>query len=420
MKQILYIIGIFIALGLVSCEYDNYNAPEIVYSGQLTHNGQPFLYDGNPARSVLNFLQKDFGREDMGTRAYIGQDGSFTQKFFAGDYYLTLNNAVYPFEFEDFESQGAGLGYDTLQIELKSNVNKSFEITPYYEISDVTIAASGLDLVATFNVKKLAGTRLPAPAIVKARFYLSTSKIVNSATKCVGEAKLNLNEDGQVTVPLSVISYRSVYKNNFRDYGFARVALELEGVNDYYLFSDVHEVKGIPLEFNDVTEDYLMNYKQPFEVDSWFPQAPGRRAIVSNWSTTNDAVQFTMFDGWGDRLFMGAENWGGANPLIGGVYQTTTLPSGKYVFLVNRGWNHWDLNGGTDRAYIAITEGNVLDWNSNFIGKEDCGLPKNSQAMSINFELAKETTISLGYVVNLRGGEFNAVSFTSFKIIQID
>ncbi len=89
---------------------------------------------------------------------------------------------------------------------------------------------------------------------------------------------------------------------------FYRVALELENIPDYYLFSETKEITGIPEEFDDITNQYLKNYKQPFNVVSYFPDS--RRGILSDWLTSNAAVQYTMYDGWSDRLFMCAENWG--------------------------------------------------------------------------------------------------------------
>lgn len=401
---------------LASCEHDNYAPPQLSYSGQLMYKGEPFLSDGNPGLGILKVVQSGYGKVDQGVGFRVAADGSFHQSLYAGDYGLTLENRPYPFEFDDFQSAGIGEGYDTIFFSLNDNVVKNFNVTPYWEISEVQASNEGLDVVANFTVTKVEGTESPAPPIIKARVYLSTSVIVNSATTVVGEVEVNVTEDGVISVPVSVLSYRNSYKNNFRDFAFYRVALELGGIPDYYLFSGVKKVEDIPLEFDDITEEYMVNYEQEFEVAEWFD---GRRARLTGWSTSSPEIEFTMYDGWGDRRFMSAEQWCGPNPLTGGVWQTTTLPAGKYVFLAKRGWNHWDLSG-TDRAYLAIAGGDGLQWGDDFIGVADAGLPQNSGSMAINFELSQETEVSLGYVVNFPGGECNAVSFTSFSLIKVN
>jgi len=39
--------------------------------------------------------------------------------------------------------------------------------------------------------------------------------------------------------------------------------------------------------------------------------------------------------------------------------------------LGKRGWNSDDLNGGTDRTYLAVARGNTLELDSEFLGRAD-------------------------------------------------
>jgi hypothetical protein len=401
----------------VGCKYDNYAPPSLTYSGRLTFQGDTFHYDGNPARGLFNLLQSGYGKVDPGIGMRVDQNGSFSQLLFKGHYGLTLDNYAYPFEFTDFKSRGAGLGYDTLSFDIAQNVSRNFEVTPYYKISDFQVAVDGINIVAKFKVTKVAGTVSEAPPIVNARIYLSTSSVVNSATPCVATAAVdNVSWDTELTVPISVVSYRNAYTNNFRDYAFARVSIELQGVSDYYLFSDIKKVDSVPTEFNDVTDQYMVNYKQEFEILKWFDD---RRGVVKGWNA-DASVEPTMYDGWSDRRWMSAENWcSSSNTVVGGVWQTATLPAGNYIFLAKRGWNATDLNGGTNRAFLAVARGQDLHWNtSDLLGKSDLGLSENAKAVSVSFSLSEETTVSLGYIVDLPAGECNAISFTSFQIIN--
>ena len=410
------------ALCFAACEYDNYEEPTVAFEGQLLYNDQPFLYDGNSARTMFTFLQKGFGKDDVGTPMHIKADGSYRQLLFRDqDYWLTLQNRNYPFEIEEFENTGRG--YDTTYYKMSSAVKQDFHVTPYYEISDVSAELVGINIVAKLNVKKVEGTAKAAPRITKVRIYLGTNNYINSKSQVVGSADVDaaFSGTGELSVSVDAIKFRSAYSEHFKDNAYYRVALELENTPDYYLFSDRKEITGIPSTFNDVTSQFLKNYRQPFEVVSYF--ADTRRGILADWIASNDAIQYTMYDGWGDRLFMCAENWGGSTDLDGCIYQTFTLPKGSYVFIATRGWNWWDVEneGGADHAYFAVARGKGIGWKSpDIIASLDCGVSGSRVSMPLNVTVDADTEVSMGYVVHFPAGETNALSFTAFTIYKAD
>ena len=59
MKKI--IILLLATILFTACEYDNYDAPSVTFSGQLLYNDKPFLCDGNDARDIFLFFQEGFG-----------------------------------------------------------------------------------------------------------------------------------------------------------------------------------------------------------------------------------------------------------------------------------------------------------------------------------------------------------------------
>ncbi|MGQ8334948.1 DUF3823 domain-containing protein [Sunxiuqinia sp. A32] len=250
MKRIIYLSFIILAIISSSCEYDNYDSPSLLLSGNLTYNGQNFLFDGNPDRGLLSVFQKGFGKVDIGTAIKVCEDGSFQQLLFSGEYWLTPNNNQYPFEFSEFDSYGAGLGYDSLYVNLKSDFEKNIEVVPYYTINNFSTSVEGGNIVLKFDVANNTGTVKPAPRVVKARCYVGTSAIVNSKTSCTKSMDVNISDQGSVEITVSISegndSYRRMYVNNFRDYAFCRVAIELENIPNYYLFSDTKKVEGLP------------------------------------------------------------------------------------------------------------------------------------------------------------------------------
>lgn len=68
MKKI--IILLLATILFTACEYDNYDAPSVTFSGQLLYNDKPFLCDGNDARDIFLFFQEGFGKVDWGTKMH--------------------------------------------------------------------------------------------------------------------------------------------------------------------------------------------------------------------------------------------------------------------------------------------------------------------------------------------------------------
>ena len=250
MKKIVFLSIILFAFLLSSCESDNYDAPGISFKGNLVYKGNNYLFDGNPGLSVLTLIQKGFGKIDVGTNVRIDENGAFKQLIFSGNYWLTLANNPYPFEFKDFKSLGVGLGYDTIPMKITSNVVKNVEVTPYYQISNFTATVVGGNIVTNFNVTKTDSTINVAPKIIRVRCFVSTSSIVNSATVFSKSLIKTITGSASVSIPLSIstgtASYRQMYLNNFRDYAYCRVALELNGIPNYYIFSETLKVEGLP------------------------------------------------------------------------------------------------------------------------------------------------------------------------------
>ncbi len=248
MKNIAMISIAILMLVLSSCEYDNYDEPSVVFNGRLTTNGDNFLYDGN--QGVLKVIQKGFGKVDNGIYLRVDESGKFQQLLFPGEYWLTLNNVKYPFEFEDFHSLGSGLGYDSLYMNINSNITKNFEVKPYFNISNFRATVEGDNIVLRADVAVNTGTRETPPRVIFARGYVGTASIVSSRNACTKSKRAVITTTGsvEVTIPIhnDVVAYRTIYVNNFRDYAFCRIALELDGIQNYYLFSETVKVEGVP------------------------------------------------------------------------------------------------------------------------------------------------------------------------------
>ncbi|WEK37789.1 MAG: DUF3823 domain-containing protein [Candidatus Pseudobacter hemicellulosilyticus] len=407
------IVGALLVLFLVagSCAKDNYDSPGSVFTGQFTYKGQPLPWNGNnDDANILQLYQHGFGKSGGAINVRTTDEGQFNALLFDGEYRVIPRNIIYPFVWDNWPRKSGG-SLDTLSVAINGPTHLDIPVTPYFEITDVSYAVEGTNLAATFRISQVIG----GAAVKNAYCYLGTTQLVNKSTQ-VSQQVAVTDISQPITIRIPISRYRTAYINNSRPYGFLRVALETD-VSTEYLWSPVAKVEGLPVEFKEVTEEYMKNYKQPFTIQQWFD---GRRGKVQDWLVTA-SLEPTMFDGWSDRLFMGAENWCGGNGLSGAAWQTTQLPAGKYVFTGRRGWNAGDLNGGLDRAFLVVSRTSQLEVEgANLIARADLASPGNSQSLSVDFELTEPTQVSLGYAVNFRPNECNAVSFISFTILKVE
>ncbi len=416
MKKIFYLFTILAGI-LNSCENDTIDAlPQPVQAtvtGHVTYNGKPFQFDGNSANTEASTLvelrKSSSGESGTPISPFIDAGGNFRQQILAGDYLITMKNTGYPFTFDNIVSLPSG-GYPTRKDKITGEYTIDVPVTPYFEITNVRTTTTATKLLVTFQINRIQD----GADVTGAKVYMSTDSIVNSSAKAVAEVPLT-DISGPVTVELSLPVYRTAYPDNNRDYAYIRVALETTRSPSYFLYSGVYKAENLPVDYLDVTPTYLTNYKQPFDV----VMSDSRWGKVNGWNV-DPAIESTMYDGLGDRMFMGAENWGGPY-VTGSVWQSFELPAGRYIFSAKRGWNYSNLFGRTDRAYITVSRGESLQNNGvALIAHADCGLPANNESLSVEFELTALTKVSMGYYINFVGGETNAVSFTGFTILKVN
>ncbi len=251
MKLKYIIVTAIIVLGVLitSCEYDNYDAPSYVFSGQLKCDGENFPFDAS--KSLLRVYQKGYGKVDgSGIGIRIDENGRYQQLFFNTEYKMTLINRSLPFELPDFEPLGTGMGFDSLTYNFTSNVTKDFEVRPYYKLKNMKAELKNGNIEATFNIEKMTNTVKTVPPIVKTRIWLSTSSLVNSNIRCTRVNDVEYVDDTtlKISIPLSEYRRKEIFPNNFRTYAFYRVAIELEGMNEYFLFSDIQKIENLPVD----------------------------------------------------------------------------------------------------------------------------------------------------------------------------
>ena len=184
-----------------------------------------------------------------------------------------------------------------------------------------------------------------------------------------------------------------------------------------------------PTKKGDVTIAYLKNYEQPFKTDPNMTDAQKGVSpsflLPADWTVT-DAARSALNNGAtekvsglnNDNLILQA-GWGCSNFTNGKMYQTTTLPQGKYKLTLS--FKEYGVNNSS-KLYLAIFKGNNLPDIDNVT--DEClvyhdfgsGENKTPSDISIEFEITEDSAeVSLGFVAT-----FNANSWFRATGIKLE
>lgn len=149
----------------------------------------------------------------------------------------------------------------------------------------------------------------------------------------------------------------------------------------------------------DITDLYFKNYSQAFASTT----TSGRFRDPADWTVTDPVKNHGGYGGWGSddgTVLVMESGWGSPAIVDGKMFQTFTLPAGKYMFSVNLG-----NNGFTGPVYITAAVGTTLP--------DGAQVPANSLGYAslkdkqFEFTLTEPTQVSIGFVANMgTGGEY--------------
>ncbi len=397
---LLILISFFL---VVSCEKDNFDPPTTELVGKLSYNGKALPWNGNTETTsdaeIIQLYQDGYGKTGA-INVRVGDDGTFKALLFDGEYKMLMKNVQYPFVFEDWPVNEKGQ-LDTIHFNLKGRKEFDIKVRPYFDITNLTSKAEGTSVATTFNLSEVVGG-----AKVKAVYaYLHTTISVNKGTP-LNQKLENVDITKPITVKIPVSSYRSRYINNFRDYGYIRIAVETDKSTEY-LWSEIIKVSGIPLTLNDITKEYIKNPGPPIKRIASDTRTGDDISTPADW-IVNDAVKITNGYGgldarWG-RNTIGAIKESEGDLRNGKIYQTITLPAGTYEFSVGMAGHKETWNGKDNEGFLVVAKGNTIpdfeSFKTTSLGWIDLNGFKQT---SISFVLTEQTTISLGFLFNYIG-----------------
>jgi hypothetical protein len=233
-----------------SCGKDNLKYPSSTLKGRFTYQGQPVplmynnldVFDLNNNANTWIFQQTKGPQNVYGVgniRVYAKHDGSFSSKFFDGEY-LARTQVKNPFEV-----------ITNMPVTVSGDTDLGdIEVVPYWWMSNLTTTYTGGVLTATFNVARvstvgstrnlqfvaiyLSPTNTPDQLSANSGAAITFNAGTNTGGNVVPAAASN---GGAVTIRVDLNSLTTLQKQQLKAFGgnttvWASIAVKTNGVND--------------------------------------------------------------------------------------------------------------------------------------------------------------------------------------------
>lgn len=225
-----YLIGLTVAAGLTSCEFDNYEEPKAKLEGRIVYKGEPINVEYN---NVTFELWEPGWQKRIPITVTVDQDGSYSALLFNASYRLIIPAAQGPFR----SIKNAETSSDTVLVSLSGSQQRDIEVEPYYMVRNPAFTVNARKITATCKLEQII-TGTSGKTVERVSLYLSKTQFVDArtsvgTTNLAGSAIKDLNA---VSLDLEAPTLTG------QNYGFARIGVKIAGVEDM-VFSPVQKVQ---------------------------------------------------------------------------------------------------------------------------------------------------------------------------------
>lgn len=404
---------LFVFLILICCfscvEIDNYDSPNAGFKGRLIDmtTGENFITENGGIQVAL--YENSWSETPSPQSIPSKQDGTFEDSnLFSGHYKVVPTN-------------GPFWPVDTVELDVKGEISRDFELTPYLKITNLTHSLTGTTLTLKFNLE--APITEDLPNILDIKPFVNTTDYVGSGatiSQYSDSNKKDINASWSDEMVSETYELRVSGLKEGQTF-FARVGARVDDSYKKYNYSEIIEVEVPVQDPNAIPDNYLKNAEYPFVMAAW---DGNRWGTLTDW-VTNDAIKsrgdglyggydggYGDYEGGGCPSF-GFERWSEAENSIrnGKIYQTFTLPAGTYQYTFSFGGvNPLKSNNGSDPRFIVAAAGETLpdvEDVENSLAYATLVDVLVDDAVTVEFTLDQETTVSVGLVIDWPNTEQN-------------
>lgn len=228
-----FLILFILSIGLASCKYDNYDAPNATLQGKIVYNGEPI----NVAVNEVNFELWEPGWQLKNPISVtVAQDGSYSASLFNATYKLAFRPNQGPFRMV----HNSATDSDTILVDVSGSTVLDIEVEPYYMIRNPQFTLNDNVVNATASLEQII-TGEDARNIEQVSLFLNKTQFVDQR----GDYNLARTDVAGADIEdLSDISLSTNVPDLVRSQSFiyARIGVKIEGVEDM-LYSRVQRLE---------------------------------------------------------------------------------------------------------------------------------------------------------------------------------
>lgn len=220
-------------IGLASCEYDNYDAPDATLQGRVVYQGEPI----GVAVNEVNFELWEPGWQlRTPINVTVAQDGSYSASLFNATYKLTFRPNQGPFRM----MHNSATDSDTILVDVNGSTVLDIEVEPYYMIRSPQITLNGDEVNATASLEQII-TGDDARNIEQVSLFVNKTQFVDQ------RGDYNLARTDVAGGDIEDLNNISISTNvpdlvRSQSYMYGRIGVKIEGVEDM-LYSPVQRLE---------------------------------------------------------------------------------------------------------------------------------------------------------------------------------
>lgn len=228
-----FLILFLLSIGLASCEYDNYDAPDATLQGRIVYQGEPI----GVAVNEVNFELWEPGWQlRTPINVTVAQDGSYSASLFNGTYKLVFRPNQGPFRM----MHNSATDSDTILVDVNGSTVLDIEVEPYYMIRNPQMTLNGNEVDATASLEQII-TGDDARNIEHVSLFLNKTQFVDQ------RGDYNLARTDVAAGDIEDLNNISISTNvpdlvRSQSYIYGRIGVKIEGVEDM-LYSPVQRLE---------------------------------------------------------------------------------------------------------------------------------------------------------------------------------
>ena len=228
MKTKFYLLIFSALLVVTSCELDNFNEPDAIFTGRIMYNGEAIPVARNQVRFEL--WQPEY-ETPAPIDVAIAQDGSFSSRLFSGKYELRFLQGEGPFKAPS----------NVINIELSGGKQMDIEVTPYHLIRNPQFSHASGTINATCSVDQIL-TGADAKDVERVTLVINRTQFVDANSGSEGSiAQADATDISNLSSLSMSVEIPIDPKKPDQDYMFARIGVKIAGVEDM-IYSQVEKL----------------------------------------------------------------------------------------------------------------------------------------------------------------------------------